>query len=80
MLLERYVRHLADPDVTLVDLNAHVSPNGTYSNVLDGQLFRYDGVHFDPEGGRRIFEWLAPRLPPATVDGTVPESPTTVSQ
>ncbi|HUV09802.1 MAG TPA: acyltransferase family protein [Acidimicrobiia bacterium] len=79
-LLERYVRHLADPDVTLVDLNALVSPNGTYSNVLDGQTLRYDGVHFDPEGGGRIFDWLAPRLPAATVEGTVPESPTTVSQ
>ena len=66
--------------MTLVDLNALVSPNGTYSNVLDGQPLRYDGVHFDPEGGRRIFDWLAPRLPAAVVEGTVPESPTTVSQ
>ena len=28
----------------LVDLNAHVSPNGEYTNTLDGVELRYDGV------------------------------------
>jgi len=69
-LLGRFVRRRADPDVVVIDVNDLVSPDGVYANVLDGQTLRYDGVHFDPEGGRKVFEWLAPRLPASTVSTT----------
>ncbi len=76
-LLERYVERRKDVDVVLVDINELVSPDGSYSNVVDGQTLRYDGVHFDPEGGRLVFEWLAPRLPRSSA---APEAvPTTLS-
>ncbi|HEU5301568.1 MAG TPA: acyltransferase family protein [Acidimicrobiia bacterium] len=65
-LLERSVRRRGDAHVTVIDVNAFLSPGGAYTNVLDGQTLRYDGVHFEPEAGQRIFEWLAPRLPSTT--------------
>ena len=64
-LLRRFVKQRGDSGVTLVDLNAHVSPDGEYSNVLDGLELRYDGVHFNPDAAERIFGWLLPQLPAA---------------
>ncbi len=64
-LLVRYVKQRGDAAVTLVDLNAHVSPAGKYSNTLDGVELRYDGVHFNPDAAELIFEWLLPQLPAA---------------
>ena len=64
-LLRRYVKQRADTGVTLVDLNEHVSPNGQYSNTLDGVELRYDGVHFNPDAAELIFQWLLPQLPAA---------------
>ncbi len=78
-LLGRYVRRRSDPEVTRIDINELVSPDGTYSNVLDGQTLRYDGVHFDPEGGRLVFEWLAPRLPSTAAAVPAPGATTTIS-
>jgi peptidoglycan/LPS O-acetylase OafA/YrhL len=64
-LLERFVRARNDPSVTLIDLNAYLSPDGEYTNTLDGVELRYDGVHFHPDAAQKIFEWLAPQLPAA---------------
>jgi hypothetical protein len=64
-LLRRYVKQRGDAGVTLVDLNAHVSPAGEYTNTLDGVELRYDGVHFKPDAAEAIFGWLLPQLPAA---------------
>jgi hypothetical protein len=64
-LLRRYLKKRADAGVTLVDLNKHVSPDGVYSNTLDGVELRYDGIHFHPDAAELIFQWLLPQLPAA---------------
>jgi hypothetical protein len=64
-LLERYVKRRADPGTTLVDLNKFLSPKGKYVNVRKGVELRYDGVHFNPEAGVLVFQWLLPQLPAA---------------
>ncbi|MEX0666148.1 MAG: acyltransferase family protein [Acidimicrobiia bacterium] len=62
-LLTRFVRQRADAGVTLVDLNAYVSPDGVYTNTLNGVELRYDGVHFNPDAAELIFQWVLPQLP-----------------
>jgi hypothetical protein len=59
--------------VTLIDLNAMVSPGGSFARVVDGVDVRTpDGVHFTAAGG----EWLAPQLLPTIVDSaTAPKTP-----
>jgi lysophospholipase L1-like esterase len=47
----------------VVDLNAFVSPGGTYTNQLNGVELRYDGVHFNPDASQLVFRWLLPQLP-----------------
>ena len=66
-LLGQLVKRRADPDVTLIDINELVSPKGEFTNDLAGVTLRYDGVHFNPDAGQRVFEWLVPRLPVAAV-------------
>jgi len=61
-LLRDVVEERGDSNVRVADLNEHVSPDGKYSNTLDGVTLRYDGVHFDPEAGELLFGWLLPRL------------------
>src|SRR5260370_25897991 len=42
------------PDVTLLDLNKKLGPNGYYTSKVDGIKMRIDGVHPTPEAGK----WL----------------------
>jgi hypothetical protein len=49
--------------VSLIDLNKFLSPDGTFTNTKDGIELRYDGVHFTPEAGVLVFQWLIPQLP-----------------
>lgn len=62
-LLVDFVKDRADVGVTLVDLNAYLSPDGEYTNTVDGVELRYDGVHFNPDAAELIFQWLLPQLP-----------------
>jgi hypothetical protein len=62
-LLRRYARRHADEGVSVLDLNAFLAPDGTYTNARRGVELRYDGVHFNPEAGQLVFRWLLPRLP-----------------
>jgi lysophospholipase L1-like esterase len=48
----------ARPNVTLLDLNDKLGPNGGYTNWVDGIRVRSDGVHPTPEA----VEWLTPWL------------------
>ncbi len=49
-------------NVRLFDLNAVACPNGKYAESIDGLKMRTDGQHFSPEGGRVVWESLAPAL------------------
>jgi hypothetical protein len=46
----------------LIDLNHFVSPNGKFTDTLDGQLIRDDGVHFTTAGQQIVAKWLVPQL------------------
>ncbi len=46
----------------LIDLNRFVSPGGRFTDTLDGQLIRDDGVHFSPDGQVVVANWLVPQL------------------
>jgi peptidoglycan/LPS O-acetylase OafA/YrhL len=48
-------------EVTVVDLNRMVGPDGDYASTVDGVVVRNsDGIHFTKEGGL----WLRPRILP----------------
>ena len=46
----------------MVDLNKFVSPQGKFTDELNGQVIRGDGVHFTDAGAAIVAEWLAPQL------------------
>jgi lysophospholipase L1-like esterase len=52
----------ADERVTLIDLNHFLSPDGAIHATIDGIAVQGDGVHFSPEGGQYVAEWLQPKL------------------
>ncbi len=60
----RIVREVAAEhpgEVTLIDLNRLVDPDGHYQAVVDGVTVRWpDGIHFSVQGG----EWLQPAILP----------------
>jgi hypothetical protein len=60
-LLRRTAEKFADEGVTLIDLNAFVSPQG-YTKYIDGTNLRADGVHFETPAAQIISRWLLPRL------------------
>ena len=49
-------------DIVVIDLNKFLSPDGKYTNTKDGVELRYDGVHFNPDAGVLVFQWLLPQL------------------
>ncbi len=50
------------PDVTVIDLDARVCPDGRYADTLHGVTMRTDGVHFTQGGSVQVWKWLAPEL------------------
>ena len=52
------------PDVTVIDLNGALCPNGEYTGELNGTPLFRDSVHFTTEGAGATWEWLEPRLLP----------------
>jgi peptidoglycan/LPS O-acetylase OafA/YrhL len=46
------------PDVTLLDLNKKLCPDGYYTNKVDGIRMRIDGVHPTPEAVKWLTPWL----------------------
>ena len=56
-------RYAADrPDVSILDLDAHTCPGGTYATTIDGVTMRTDGVHFTLPGARLLWKWLGPAV------------------
>ena len=50
------------PDVTVLDLNKKLCPNGYYTNKVDGIKMRIDGVHPTPEAVKWLTPWLTDAL------------------
>jgi peptidoglycan/LPS O-acetylase OafA/YrhL len=50
------------PDVTLLDLNKKLCPNGYYTSKVDGIKMRIDGVHPTPEAVKWLTPWLTDAL------------------
>ena len=49
-------------NVTLLDLNRKLGPNGVYTNRVDGIRVRSDGVHPTPEAVKWLTPWLTDPL------------------
>jgi hypothetical protein len=51
----------ADPrEVSVIDLNRMLSPDGVYTASLNGVDVRYDGIHISPAGGRLLQRQILP--------------------
>jgi hypothetical protein len=50
------------PDVSLLDLNKKLCPNGYYTSKVDGIKMRIDGVHPTPEAVKWLTPWLTDAL------------------
>ncbi len=46
------------PNVTVLDLNKKLGPNGTYTNKINGVQVRSDGVHPTPNAVKWLTPWL----------------------
>jgi hypothetical protein len=49
-------------NVTVLDLNAKLCPDGAYTNKVDGIKIRMDGVHPTPEAVKWLTPWLTDAL------------------
>jgi lysophospholipase L1-like esterase len=45
-------------NVTVLDLNKKLAPNGTYTNKINGVQVRIDGVHPTPNAVKWMTPWL----------------------
>lgn len=53
----------ADPhEVSVIDLNRMLSPDGVYTASLDGLDVRYDGIHISPAGGQLLQRQILPQI------------------
>ncbi len=59
MLRRAVSRH---PNVTILDLNKKLCPDGVYTAKVDGIKVRSDGVHLTPEGVKWLTPWLEESL------------------
>jgi peptidoglycan/LPS O-acetylase OafA/YrhL len=50
------------PNVTVLDLNKKLCPDGEYTNKVDGIRMRSDGVHPTPEAVKWLTPWLTDAL------------------
>ncbi|MEX2293325.1 MAG: acyltransferase family protein [Acidimicrobiales bacterium] len=50
------------PGVTVIELGAHTSVGGRYTESIDGVRLRRDGVHYSAAGCAWMLPWLAPQL------------------
>lgn len=55
LLREATARH---PATAVLDLNAKLAPNNTYTSTVDGITVRSDGVHLTPAGVNWLTPWL----------------------
>jgi lysophospholipase L1-like esterase len=58
-VIHRWADDHADA-VTLADVHAILCPDGEYSDTVNGEKVRADGVHFNFEGAALVWDWLLP--------------------
>ncbi len=58
---ELLARYAAARHFGTVDLHGALCADG-YTNVLEGETLRTDGVHFGPAGSERVWQFLAPEI------------------
>lgn len=60
------LRSVAEPrrNVTVLDLNSKLSPNGYYQAKVNGMVVRADGVHPTPEAVQWLTPWLVDAVKP----------------
>jgi len=68
--LLRQVARERPGEVTVVDVNAKLAPDGEYTSVVDGLDVRGDGVHLTEAGTDWLARWLAPWLHVAAASST----------
>jgi len=51
-----------DLDVTVLDLNSVVCPDGRYRPVINGAELYSDRIHFSRQGSELVWTWLAPQV------------------
>ena len=49
-------------NVSVLDLNEKLCPDGTYANKVDGIKMRMDGLHPTPEAVKWLTPWLEDAL------------------
>ena len=53
----------------IIDLNKFVSPQGKFTDELNGQVIRGDGVHFNEAGATMVINWLTPQIDKVVAGG-----------
>ncbi len=53
----------------MIDLNRFVSPQGKFTDSLNGQVIRGDGVHFTEAGSAMVVSWLTPQIEKVVAGG-----------
>jgi len=60
--LVRQLARSAPGEVSVIDLNRMLSPDGVYTTSLDGVDVRYDGIHISPAGGQLLQSQILPDI------------------
>jgi hypothetical protein len=78
LLREVAARH--PTNVTVLDLNRVVCPDGEFTWRIDGLRMRTDGLHFTEQGVREVIApWLLPQLAAIAVGAEIPDGPPVVA-
>jgi hypothetical protein len=63
------VAHRDRANVSVLDLNRYLDPDGKWTDTVDGIKVRtFDRCHLSPAGAAFVAQWLTPQLP--VVEGT----------
>jgi peptidoglycan/LPS O-acetylase OafA/YrhL/lysophospholipase L1-like esterase len=61
--MQERVERQRDGQVSILDLNTYIGPDGTWTDTVDGvQVRLFDRVHLSEEGADFVARWLAPQL------------------
>ncbi len=48
--------------VRVIDINAFLNPDGTYTETIDGVASRTDGIHLTTQAADIASRWLTPQI------------------
>jgi lysophospholipase L1-like esterase len=73
--IERSVAQQDPRDVSIVDLNRYLDPDGHWTDTVDGIKVRtFDRCHLSLQGAAFVAKWLTPKLAPLRSDALKPKS------